>query len=76
MNSKIHNNEYSESEIELAKKIACAAISHRARISYAHCWRTYIVNNPNIAEYWKSLARKIKQDNLDSENQFSANLGK
>jgi hypothetical protein len=76
MNSQIHNNEYSESEIELAKKLACAAMSHRLRISYAHCWKTYVANNPRISEYWKLFARKIEQDLLNSDDQFFENLEK
>jgi len=38
--------EYSEFEIELAKRNLCATVSMQLGITYQHCWKTYI--EPNL----------------------------
>ena len=58
------NAPVSEYDIELAKRIACAAISHQMGISYQHYWKTYIQTNKNetwpIGTIWLAVAEFIR----------------
>lgn len=42
------NKKYNEHDVKLAQRILCATLSVQMRISYQHCWKTYI--EPNLQE--------------------------
>lgn len=42
------DEKYNEFDVKLAQRILCAAVSVQMRISYQHCWKTYI--EPNLQE--------------------------
>ena len=50
---------------ELARKLACAVISHHMDISYNHCYKQHIANT-EVGEYWYKLADRVEQDWMQS----------
>jgi hypothetical protein len=63
-------------DIELAKRIACAAISHQMKVSYQHYWKNYIqtqeVDTWPIGTVWLTVAQFIRSKAFQQNNEILA----
>jgi hypothetical protein len=55
-------NEYSEWDIEVAKRIACAVVSYQAGVSYETLWNQYADQREEVGTFWLSIAKHIRED--------------
>lgn len=55
-------SEYSEWDIEVAKRIACAVVSYQAGVAYEELWERFAQQNEDIGSFWLSIAKQIRQD--------------
>lgn len=55
------NTQYSEWDIEVAKRIACAVVSYQAGLTYEDMWKQYADQAEEIGTFWLSLARQIRE---------------
>jgi hypothetical protein len=54
-------NEYSEWDIEVAKRIACAVTSYQAGVSYEELWNQFAGQKEDIGTFWLSIAKQIRE---------------
>ena len=62
-----NDNDVSELQLELAKRIACAVMSYQLGISYQTYWKSYIKNSDTIGDKWIELA-KLSEEYLLGNN--------
>jgi hypothetical protein len=62
---------FSEMEIEIAKRIACAVVSYTAGVPYEDLWDQYAYQGEEVGAYWLSLAKQIGEDFPHRPTQFS-----
>jgi len=55
----VQNDLYSEWDIEVAKRIACAVVSYKAGVPYEELWDQYAHQKEDIGTYWLSVAKEI-----------------
>ena len=55
------NDQYSEWDIEVAKRIACAVVSYQAGLSYEDLWDQYTGHREDIGTFWLSMAKQIRE---------------
>jgi hypothetical protein len=56
----VHSNDpFTEWEIEVAKRIACAVVSYQAGVSYEALWDRYAPQKEDVGTYWLSIAQQI-----------------
>jgi hypothetical protein len=70
MKQPIQREEYSDFEIELAKRILCSTISTQMGISYQHCWKTYIepsLKEKEVGAFYLECARLIRRSIYDNQ---------
>ncbi len=54
-------NKYSEWDLEVAKRIACAVISYQAGMSYETLWNQNEDQKEDIGTFWLSIAKQIRE---------------
>ena len=52
---------YTEWEIEVAKRIACAVVSYQSGQSYEALWTQYTDHKEDIGTFWLSIAKHIRE---------------
>jgi hypothetical protein len=55
-------SEYTQWDIEVAKRIACAVVSYQAGVPYEELWEQYVDQNEDVGTYWLSLAKQIRNE--------------
>lgn len=55
-------NEYSEWDMEVAKRIACAVFSYQAGVSYEDLWEQFADRKEEMGTFWLSIAKQIRGD--------------
>jgi len=55
------NSQYSEWDIEVAKRIACAVVSYQSGQTYEALWNQYADQKEDIGTFWLSIARHIRE---------------
>ena len=55
-------SEYSERDIEVAKRIACAVVSYQSDVSHEEMWQQYAHQGEEVGTYWLSLAKQIRNE--------------
>jgi len=55
------NSEYSEWDVEVAKRIACAVVSYQAGQPYEALWNQYSQQKEDIGTFWLSIAKHIRE---------------
>jgi hypothetical protein len=53
------NSQYTEWEIEVAKRIACAVVSYQVGLSYENLWDQYADQKEEVGTIWLSVAKQI-----------------
>jgi hypothetical protein len=56
------NKPYTEWEIEVAKRIACAVVSYKAGVSYEDLWDQYAHQKDDVGTFWLSVAKEIGKE--------------
>ena len=56
------NNEFSEWDIEVAKRIACAVVSYQAGVTFEELWEQFTHQKDNVGTFWLSIAKQIRKD--------------
>ena len=54
-------DQYSDWDMEVAKRIACAVISFQAGMPYESLWKEYTSQKEDIGTFWLSIAKQIRQ---------------
>jgi hypothetical protein len=57
-----HNNQFSEWDVEVAKRIACAVTSYQAGVSFETIWKEYANQEEPIGTFWLSIAKRIREE--------------
>jgi len=55
-------NEFSEWDVEVAKRIACAVVSYQAGVSYESLWEQYADQKEDTGTFWLSIAKQIREE--------------
>lgn len=53
---------YSEWDIDVAKRIACAVISYQSGLAYEDLWGQFIDQREEIGTFWLSFAKQIREE--------------
>ena len=61
MTLNLSNDPYTEWEIELAKRIACAVVSYKAGVSFEDLWDQYVHQQEDVGTFWLSVAKQIDE---------------
>ena len=56
------NNEFSEWDIEVAKRIACAVVSYQAGMTFEELWEQFTHQKDDVGTFWLSIAKQIRKD--------------
>ena len=56
------NDQYTEWDIEIAKRIACAVVSYQAGVPYEDLWDKFAYQSEDVGTYWLSIAKQIGED--------------
>ena len=56
------NNEFSEWDIEVAKRIACAVVSYQAGVTFEELWEQFTHQKDDVGTFWLSIAKQIRED--------------
>ena len=56
------NSQFTEWDVEVAKRIACAVTSFQANVSFESLWEQH--NNPgeSVGTFWLSIAKRIREE--------------
>jgi len=55
------NSQYSEWDVEVAKRIACAVVSYQSGQSFEALWNQYTDQKEDIGTFWLSIAKHIRE---------------
>lgn len=55
------NSQYSEWDVEVAKRIACVVVSYQSGQSYEALWNQYADQKEDIGTFWLSIAKHIRE---------------
>ena len=55
-------NQYSEWDIEVAKRIACAVTAYQSGQAFEDLWEQYSGQNEEIGTFWLSIAKQIREN--------------
>ena len=55
-------NEFSEWDVEVAKRIACAVVSYQAGVSYESLWTQHTDQKEDVGTFWLSIAKQIREE--------------
>ena len=56
------NSQYSEWDVEVAKRIACAVVSYQSGQSYEALWNQRAEQEEDIGTFWLSIAKHIREE--------------
>ena len=52
---------FSEWDVEVAKRIACAVTSYQAGMEYEALWKDFVAQDEEIGTFWLSIAKRIRE---------------
>ena len=55
-------SEYSDWDVEVAKRIACAVVSYQAGVLFESLWEEYADQTHEIGTFWLSIAKQIREE--------------
>jgi hypothetical protein len=55
------NSQYSEWDVEVAKRIACAVVSYQSGQPYEALWNQYADQKEDLGTFWLSIAKHIRE---------------
>ena len=55
------NSQFSEWDVEVAKRIACAVVSYQSGQAYEALWNQYADQKEDIGTFWLSIAKHIRE---------------
>lgn len=53
--------QFSEWDVEVAKRIACAVMSYQAGVEYESLWKDYADQNEEVGTFWLTVAKQIRE---------------
>lgn len=56
------NDPYTEWDIEVAKRIACAVTSYQAGLEFETLWKQYTDQREEVGTFWLSIAKRIRDE--------------
>ena len=56
------NHDFSNWDIEVAKRIACAVTSYQAGMPYEELWEQFAGQSEEIGTFWLSIAKDIREN--------------
>lgn len=56
-----HNNQFSNWDVEVAKRIACAVTSYQAGVPFETIWKEPANQEEPIGTFWLSIAKQIRE---------------
>jgi hypothetical protein len=56
------HEEFSEWDVEVAKRIACAVISYQAGMPYEELWKQYVEQKEDMGTFWLAVAKHIREE--------------
>ena len=59
MNGK--NEQFTEWDTEVAKRIACAVTSYQAGMDYTDLWKDFQEQHEEVGTFWLSIAKQIRE---------------
>lgn len=58
--NELHES-FTEWDVEVAKRIACAVMSYQAGVDYEALWQDSLNRNEEVGTFWLSIARQIRE---------------
>ena len=55
------NELFTEWDVEVAKRIACAVTSYQAGMDYEALWNDFVAQDEEIGTFWLSIARQVRE---------------
>ena len=55
------NEQFTEWDVEVAKRIACAVTSYQAGMDYEALWKDFLEQNEEVGTFWLSIAKHIRE---------------
>ena len=55
-------SEYSDWDVEVAKRIACAVVSYQSGVSFESLWEEYAAQTEGVGTFWLSIAKRIREE--------------
>ena len=55
------NEQFTEWDIEVAKRIACAVTSYQAGLEYEALWKDFANQSDDVGTFWLSIAKRIRE---------------
>ena len=52
---------FTEWDMEVAKRIACAVTSYQAGMDYESLWKDFLEKNEEVGTFWLSMAKQIRE---------------
>lgn len=59
MNSE--TEQFTEWDVEVAKRIACAVTSYQAGMDYTDLWKDFQEQNEEVGTFWLSIAKQVRE---------------
>lgn len=56
------NDQFTEWDIEVAKRIACAVTSYQAGLEYEALWKDFADRSEDVGTFWLAIAKHIRED--------------
>lgn len=54
--------QYTEWDIEVAKRIACAVTSYQAGLPYDSLWKDFADQQEDVGTFWLAIAKHVRED--------------
>lgn len=56
------NDQFTEWDMEVAKRIACAVTSYQAGLEYEALWKDFVGQSEDVGTFWLSIAKQIREN--------------
>ena len=54
--------DFTDWDVEAAKRIACAVMSYQAGVPYESLWEQYADQKEEVGTFWLTVARQIREE--------------
>jgi hypothetical protein len=55
------NEQFTEWDVEVAKRIACAVTAYQAGLKFEDLWKDFVEQNKEVGTFWLSIAKQIRE---------------
>ena len=55
------HEQFTEWDVEVAKRIACAVTAYQAGMDYESLWKDFLEKNEEVGTFWLSIAKQIRE---------------